>query len=135
VAAWADERKKLERLCRTISRPAVSQARLSLTAGGLVRYQLKTPYSDGTTHVLFEPLDFIARLAALAAQTARQSHPLPRRVRPEQRASRAGDQGRAGQGCNRPGTGPDRPQHSGRAPGGDDLGATPQARVQHRHRD
>jgi len=32
---------------------------------GLVRYQLKTPYSDGTTHVLFEPLDFIARLAAL----------------------------------------------------------------------
>jgi hypothetical protein len=30
-----------------------------------VRYQLKTPYRDGTTHVLFEPLDFIARLAAL----------------------------------------------------------------------
>ena len=30
-----------------------------------VRYQLKTPYRDGTTHVVFEPLDFIARLAAL----------------------------------------------------------------------
>jgi hypothetical protein len=29
-------------------------------AGGL-----KTPYRDGTTHVIFEPLDFIARLAAL----------------------------------------------------------------------
>ena len=29
------------------------------------RYQLKTPYRDGTTHVIFEPLDFIARLAAL----------------------------------------------------------------------
>jgi transposase len=28
--------------------------------------QLKTPYRDGTTHVIFEPLDFIARLAALA---------------------------------------------------------------------
>jgi len=28
-----------------------------------VRYQLKTPYSDGTTHVLFEPPDFLARLA------------------------------------------------------------------------
>ena len=65
VAARADERKKLERLCRYISRPAVSEARLSLTAGGLVRHQLKTPYSDGTTHVLFEPLDFLARLAAL----------------------------------------------------------------------
>jgi hypothetical protein len=81
---------ELERLCRYISRPAVSQARLSLTPGGLVRYQLKTPYSEGTTHVLFEPLDFIARLSALAAQTARQSHPLPLRVRAEQRAPGAG---------------------------------------------
>ena len=61
VAARADERKKLERLCRSISRPAVSEARLSLTPGALVRYQLKTPYSDATTQVLFEPLDFIAR--------------------------------------------------------------------------
>lgn len=43
----------------------MSEARLSLTAGGHVRYQLKTPYRDGTTHVLFEPLDFLARLAAL----------------------------------------------------------------------
>jgi hypothetical protein len=25
-----------------------------------------TPYNDGTTHVIFEPLDFIAKLAALA---------------------------------------------------------------------
>jgi hypothetical protein len=65
VAARADERKKLERVCRYISRPAVSEQRLSLTPNGNVRYQLKTPYRDGTTHVIFEPLDFIARLAAL----------------------------------------------------------------------
>ena len=65
VAAKADERAKLERLCRYITRPAVSAKRLSLTANGNVRYQLKTPYNDGTTHVIFEPLDFIARLAAL----------------------------------------------------------------------
>ncbi len=65
VVARADERKKLERLCRYISRPAVSEKRLALTANGNVRYQLKTPYRDGTTHVIFEPLDFIARLAAL----------------------------------------------------------------------
>ncbi len=39
--------------------------RLSLTRNGNVRYRLKTPYRDGTTHVIFEPLDFIARLAAL----------------------------------------------------------------------
>ncbi|MCP5407407.1 MAG: transposase [Chromatiaceae bacterium] len=65
VVARADERKKLERLCRYISRPAVSEKRLSLTPNGNIRYQLKTPYRDGTTHVIFEPLDFIARLAAL----------------------------------------------------------------------
>jgi hypothetical protein len=77
VAARADERKKLERLCRYISRPAVSEKRLSLTPNGNIRYQLKTPYREslprerseccgyGTTHVIFEPLDFIARLAAL----------------------------------------------------------------------
>jgi len=28
-------------------------------------YQLKTPYRDGTMHVVFELLDFMARLAAL----------------------------------------------------------------------
>jgi hypothetical protein len=65
VAARADQRDKLERLARYISRPAVSEKRLSLTNNGLVRYQLKTPYRDGTTHVFFEPLDFLARLAAL----------------------------------------------------------------------
>lgn len=65
VAAKANQRDKLERLCRYIARPAVSEKRLSLTAHGNIRYQLKTPYRDGTTHVVFEPLDFIARLAAL----------------------------------------------------------------------
>jgi hypothetical protein len=52
-------------MCRYISRPAVTEKRLSLTPNGNVRYQLKTPYRDGTTHVIFEPLDNIARLAAL----------------------------------------------------------------------
>jgi len=65
VAAAAHQRDKIERLCRYIARPAVATGRLSLTAQGLVRYTLKTPYRDGTTHVIFEPLDFIARLAAL----------------------------------------------------------------------
>ena len=65
VAARADQRDKLERLCRYISRPAISEKRLSLTNSGMVRYHLKTPYRDGTTHVFFEPLDFLARLAAL----------------------------------------------------------------------
>ena len=57
VAARAHERKKLERLCRYIARPAVSEKRLSLLSNGHVRYELKTPYRDGTTHVIFEPMD------------------------------------------------------------------------------
>jgi len=65
VAARSDERKKLERLCRYFSRPAVAEKRLSLTSNGNIRYQLKTPYRDGTTHVIFEPPDFMARLSAL----------------------------------------------------------------------
>ena len=55
VAARADQRQKLERLCRYISRPALTEQRLSLTPNANVRYPLKTPYRDGTTHVIFEP--------------------------------------------------------------------------------
>lgn len=65
VAVQAWERQKLERLCRYISRPAVSEKRLSLTPSGNIRYQLKTPYSDGTTHVIFEPLDFMSHILVL----------------------------------------------------------------------
>jgi hypothetical protein len=41
-----------------------------MTTYGKVRYQLKTPYRDGSpcgrrSHAIFEPLDFISRLAAL----------------------------------------------------------------------
>jgi hypothetical protein len=65
VAAKAHERDKLERLCRDITRPAVATKRLSMTRNGQVRYELKTPWHNGTTHVIFEPLDFISRLVSL----------------------------------------------------------------------
>ena len=60
------QRAKLERLCRYVSRPPVAEERLALTASGQVRYQLKTPYRDGTTQSMLEPLDLMARLAARA---------------------------------------------------------------------
>ena len=97
VAAQAHQRQKLERLCRYISRPAVSEKRLSLTPNGNIRYQLETPYRDGTTHVIFEPLDFIARLAALSGATAgalvliepttRPTPPAPTLTRPARKRS------------------------------------------------
>ena len=65
VAAQAHESRKLERLCRYITRPAIAERRLSISPQGRVRYELKTPWRNGTTHVEFEPIDFIAKLAAL----------------------------------------------------------------------
>jgi hypothetical protein len=63
---------KLKRLCRYISRPPVTSERLALTASGQVRYTLKTPYRDGTTHIVLEPLDLMARLAALVPPPRRR---------------------------------------------------------------
>ena len=72
VATKAHERDKLERLCRYITRPAISMKRLSLTRNGQVRYELKTPWRNGTTHVIFEPLDFMSRMDGMPRA---QGHP------------------------------------------------------------
>jgi hypothetical protein len=48
-----------------VSRAPVASERLALSASGQVRYTLKTPYRDGMTHLVLEPLDLMARLAAL----------------------------------------------------------------------
>lgn len=94
--AEAHQRDKLERLCRYISRPAVSEKRLALTANGQVRYELKTPYRNGTTHVIFEPLDFIAKLAALVPKP-RVNLTLPRRLCTEQQTPSSSNTRQAGQ--------------------------------------
>ena len=65
VAVKVRERRKLEKLCRYITRPSLSEKRLTLMDDGHIRYELKTPYRDGTTEVIYEPLDFIAKLSAL----------------------------------------------------------------------
>ena len=65
VSCEGTQKDKRERLCRYIARPAVAVPRLSLSSTGKVVYTLKTPYRDGTTQVALEPVDFIARLAAL----------------------------------------------------------------------
>ena len=65
VSCEGHQKDKRERLCRYIARPAVAVPRLSLSSTGKVVYTLKTPYRDGTTQVAFDPVDFMARLAAL----------------------------------------------------------------------
>ena len=53
------------------SSAATSPGRLSPTNGSSVTapaqscWQLKSPYKDGTTHIVMEPLEFMERLAAL----------------------------------------------------------------------
>jgi hypothetical protein len=59
------QRQQLERLYRYVSRPPVAVDRMALTASGQVRYTLSAPYRDGIAHIVLEPLDLIARLAAL----------------------------------------------------------------------
>jgi Putative transposase len=46
-------------------RPAVAQDRLRPTEDGRVVLELKTAWADGTSHLVFEPLELLARLAAL----------------------------------------------------------------------
>lgn len=65
VAVPQHRRDRLEHLCRYITRPAICLERLSLHTDGRIRLRLKRPFRDGTTHLLFTPADFIARLAAL----------------------------------------------------------------------
>ena len=65
VRIEAGQTSRLEHLCRYITRPALSNKRLSLTPDGRVVHELRAPFRDGTTHFIFEPLAFIERLAAL----------------------------------------------------------------------
>ncbi len=61
----------------------MASERLALTASGQARYTLKTPYRDGTTHIVLEPLDLMARLASLVP-TPRMHLTRARRVCPAQ---------------------------------------------------
>jgi hypothetical protein len=65
VRCDADERQRLEQLCRYITRPALANERVQINAAGQVVLKLKTAWRDGTTHIVMSPLEFMQRLAAL----------------------------------------------------------------------
>ncbi len=64
VRCAMNQRKELEHLCRYITRPAITNERLTRNAAGQVVLALKTPYRDGTTHIAMSPLEFMQRLNA-----------------------------------------------------------------------
>lgn len=65
VRIAADDRARLEHLCRYVTRPPFAAERLSITPDGRVVHELRRAWRDGTTHVVFDPLVFLERLAAL----------------------------------------------------------------------
>ena len=65
VRCAMNQRNKLEQLCRYITRPAIANEQLKRNSAGDVVLQLKSPYRDGTTHIVMSPLEFMQRLAAL----------------------------------------------------------------------
>ena len=67
----ASDRSRLERLCRYALRPPLATERLEELPDGRLKYTFRHPWRDGTTAVIMEPLDLLARLAALV--------PAPRR--------------------------------------------------------
>src|SRR5262245_16948531 len=65
VWVGANDRAGLERLCRYVLRPPFAQERLRLRADGRVALELKTAWHDGTRELVFEPLEFLERLAEM----------------------------------------------------------------------
>jgi Putative transposase len=61
----AGQRERLERVCRYALRPPVAQEQLRLTADGRVRLTLRQPWRDGTTALVFDPVEVLGRLAVL----------------------------------------------------------------------
>ena len=63
--ARCDRPRALEALLRYQLRPPLSKARLTRLDDGRVKLRLRTPYNDGTSHLIFTAHEFLERLAAL----------------------------------------------------------------------
>ena len=61
----ADDPESLEKLCRYILRPPIANDRLRWVGEDKVALKLKRPWSDGTTELVFEALEFVRRLVPL----------------------------------------------------------------------
>jgi hypothetical protein len=73
------DRRGLERLCRYLARPALASGRLRLLASQRLCFALKTPWSDGTSHLLLSPMDLREKKRAARGPPAPVPSPaLPR---------------------------------------------------------
>src|SRR5690606_24974241 len=58
------QRDRIEEIVRYCARPPLAHDRLEKRADGRYLLRLKTRFRDGTTHLLFEPVELMERLAA-----------------------------------------------------------------------
>ncbi|MDR7423627.1 MAG: transposase [Armatimonadota bacterium] len=65
-----NDRARLEQLARYLLRPPLAQDRIRLRSDGRVLVELKTVWRDGTSHFLFEPIEFLEKLAAIIPRPA-----------------------------------------------------------------
>ena len=62
------DRAGIERLVRYVLRPPVAQGRLALRDDGTIVLELPRVWADGTTHMRFEPNEFLERLVTLTSR-------------------------------------------------------------------
>jgi len=65
IVMRAGQRDRLERLCRYALRPPIAEDRLRLDGDGHVWLTLGHQWADGTTHLKFDPVELLERLAVL----------------------------------------------------------------------
>jgi len=65
VHVEADDRERLERLCQYLCRPPLGQGRLKKLLDGRIAVVLQRPWADGTTHLVFTPMELLQRLVPL----------------------------------------------------------------------
>jgi len=74
------DRARLERLCRYALRPPIATDRLHLTADGHVVLDLRHRWADGTTQLLFEPVELARTAGGADAAPADQPAAVLRRA-------------------------------------------------------
>jgi hypothetical protein len=61
----ADDRPGVEKLLRYVARPPLAAGRLRILDAGTLSFALKTPWDDGTSHLILTPHELLEKLAAL----------------------------------------------------------------------
>ncbi len=65
VVVGAHDREARHRLCRYIARPPLAKSRLEEREDGALVLRMRRAWSDGTTAIVFDPVELIGKLIAL----------------------------------------------------------------------